>query len=72
MSNKRRGDEEERVRFRNDRFFMDEGSWYFETREGQIEGPYQTRAMAESKLGDYVRIVGSGMLPSDIKLDVDD
>ena len=45
-------------RFRSDRFFNTNGSWFFLTREGTIEGPYLTRAEGETSLASYIEAMG--------------
>lgn len=41
--------------FRSDRFFCEEGKWFFTTRENTVEGPYASRAEAEQELMMYLR-----------------
>ena len=42
--------------FRSDRLRQEDGSWYFRTREGSVEGPYETRTNAESQLATYIQL----------------
>jgi hypothetical protein len=46
--------EEDKVRFRSDRFFCEDGQWYFTTRENAIKGPYESRDDAERDLEMYL------------------
>jgi hypothetical protein len=45
-------------RFRPSRFFMEAGKWYYHTREGSTEGPFQHRLAAEKSLQTYINIGG--------------
>lgn len=47
--------ESEKTWFRSDRFFCEEGKWFFTTRENTVEGPYDSRAEAEQELMMYLR-----------------
>lgn len=47
--------EGERNWFRTERFSYVNGEWYFETREGSIEGPFETPLVAELELNFYLR-----------------
>lgn len=71
MSDKRRGDTDERARFRTDRIFSEAGKWYFQTREKTIEGPFHTRADAELKLDGYLKVVKSGYLQDGSQLQME-
>ncbi len=62
MTDRREGDTDARARFRTERIFCEAGDWYFHTREKTIEGPFSTRAAAESKLEDYLKFARSGFL----------
>ena len=52
----RKTDTGTRTNFRTDRFFCQDGLWYFNTREGTLEGPYATRKAAESYLKTYITL----------------
>jgi hypothetical protein len=65
MSERRRTDKETRSRFRSRRFILDNGKWYFNTREGTLEGPFGELKDAEKRLEEYIKIVNSGFMPSD-------
>ena len=56
MSDKKRtGDDAAKRFFRSDRVSMANGKYYFSTREGTLEGPYDTRAEAEAELMLFIR-----------------
>lgn len=46
--------EQDRVRFRSDRFFCEDGYWFFTTREHTTKGPYDSRNEAERELEMYL------------------
>jgi hypothetical protein len=50
---------------------MDGGKWYFNTREGTLEGPFEERTEAKDRLKEYVRIMNSGFMPRDSKLELE-
>lgn len=52
---KRSDDHDEKTWFSSDRFFCEEGKWFFTTRENTIEGPYDSRDDAEQELMMYLR-----------------
>jgi Domain of unknown function (DUF6316) len=60
MSDKRKGEEEQTLRFRSERFIHNEEKWYYETREGTTEGPFRTRPEAEEHLRNYIKLINSG------------
>ena len=60
MSEKRKGDLDQTLRFRSDRFVHNGEKWYYETREGTTEGPFRTRPEAEEHLRNYVQLLESG------------
>jgi len=67
---RRKDDTDARTRFRSDRFCQEGGKWYFFTREGSMEGPFDHRPAAEDRLADYVKIMTSGMMSEDSELSV--
>jgi hypothetical protein len=71
MSDKRRGEKKPFTRFRSDRFIHEGGKWYFETREKTVEGPFGSRAEAEARLEDHIKIMRSGFFPSDSTLSIE-
>jgi len=63
MTDKRKTDLLPQTRFRSGRFFKNGGKWFFNTREGTMEGPYEELAVAESRLKEYIKIMNSGFMP---------
>jgi hypothetical protein len=63
MTNKREGDLELHGKFRTNRFFQDSCAWYFLTREGTVEGPFERKIDAENRLEDYVKVMIADLLP---------
>jgi hypothetical protein len=45
---------------RPNRFYVEAGKWYFETREGTIEGPFDYLLDAEARLEAYLESLESG------------
>ena len=69
MTARRKEDEPlSRTRFRTDRVVRDNGRWYFLTREGTVEGPFECEADAIAQLEVYVRLAKSGMLSPGLSL----
>ncbi|MEP1593317.1 MAG: DUF6316 family protein, partial [Halieaceae bacterium] len=62
MRDARSTDKSAFAKFRPQRFFKDSGKWFFHTREGTFEGPFERRSEAESRLEDYIRIAQSGYM----------
>lgn len=71
MSEKRKTDLSPQTRFRSRRFFKEGETWYFNTREGKIVGPFGELAEAESRLREYIKIMNSGFMPEDSKLELE-
>ena len=65
MQDRRKTDAEAYRKFRLDRFIKEDGHWYFNTREGTLQGPFRTKPEAQSKLETYIRLVNSAFLPRD-------
>ena len=57
-----------RTRFRTDRIINDNGKWYFLTREGSVEGPFECQADANDHLAVYIRVAQSGLLERECTL----
>ena len=49
-------------RFRTERLTQDGGKWYFTTREGTLEGPFDSRIHALNQLDMYIRLAESDLL----------
>jgi hypothetical protein len=47
---------------------VDGGSWFFATREGTLEGPFECERDALDQLEVYVRLAVNGMLTSERSL----
>lgn len=60
MSDRRKGETEQTMHFRTDRFVHNEEKWFYETREGTTEGPFRTHPEAEEHLRNYVKLLNSG------------
>jgi hypothetical protein len=60
MTDNRKSDFGPCTKFRPNRFFKNGGKWYFNTREGSTEGPFEYRYEAEESLETYIKIVNSG------------
>ena len=54
MTELRKGESEPTPRVRASRFFNSLDQWYFITREGTVEGPFEDRAEAEQNLEAYL------------------
>lgn len=52
---RRAGDNNTRKHFRSDRISVSNGRFYFSTREGTLEGPFDSREEAERELAIYIR-----------------
>jgi hypothetical protein len=55
MTGIRKGESEAQPRYRKSRFFVALDKWYFLTREGTVEGPFERRLDAEKTLNTYIR-----------------
>jgi hypothetical protein len=71
MTERRKTDLLPQIRFRSGRFFKNEGKWFFNTREGTMEGPYEELTEAESRLKEYIKIMNSGFMPRYSKLELE-
>lgn len=58
--------------FRSDRVQQDGGKWFFSTREGTLEGPYDERFLAMDALEKYISIVQLELIGADSKLALSD
>lgn len=56
MTDVRRGETGPYAGYRPSRFLMENGRWYFQTREGSTEGPFRDRMAAEEGLATHIRI----------------
>ena len=60
---KRKTDKESRPHFRTNRMVEVGGLWYFNTREGDLVGPFRDELEAFTQLEVYLRLAEAGMLP---------
>ena len=67
MASKRREDKRTRPVYRTERIVEDGGKWYFYTREGSVEGPFDGKLEAEIQVENYIKVINSGMLDEDEK-----
>jgi len=63
MAAKRKDDPRCRPVYRSERIVEEAGQWYFYTREGTLEGPFEDRQDAELQVEAYIRVMNSGLLP---------
>ena len=70
MSDRRKKDSDAYTKFRPSRFVKEGGKWYFSTREGTMEGPFELKPDAEDRLNSYIKIMASGFMPRDSKLSI--
>jgi len=54
-----------RSNFRTERMFESAGRWYFYTREGTTEGPFESRVDAQERLDVYIEILDLKLLSSE-------
>jgi hypothetical protein len=55
MDEKRAGEDPKKRHFRADRFSVSNGKYYYSTREGTLEGPFDSREEAERELAMFLR-----------------
>ena len=58
---RRANDSNEQPVTRTNRTFMEDGSWFFKTREGRLAGPFRDELEASTRLEVYIRMVNSGL-----------
>lgn len=59
-----------RSRYRSERVVRDGGRWYFLTREGTAEGPFECEADALEQLEVYVRLAINDMLAREFAVEL--
>lgn len=59
MSTQRKSDATAKTHFRTERLVQEAGQWFFCTREGKLEGPFNDRVEALIKLDNYVKLMTS-------------
>ena len=68
MASKRAGDPEgNRSWFRTDRLVEERGQWYFLTREGTVEGPYESKVQAMEHLDLYAKVMSANLIEAELK-----
>lgn len=55
-------------KFRTERMVQNSGNWFFYTREGSMEGPFETRVDAQNRLEVYLEIINLELLSLDSPL----
>ncbi len=53
-----------RAWYRSERLVQEGDQWYFHTREGTLEGPFDCPIRARDQLATYVSLAQSGLLPT--------
>lgn len=66
MADKRKNDTDTRRSWlrSGSRIFESNGMWYFQTREGDMEGPFVDRFSAQNVLDEYIKVMRSNFVPS--------
>jgi len=70
MIDRRINDSGAYTKFRPSRFSKDGGKWYFATREGTMEGPFELKSDAEARLTTYIKVMASGFVPRNSTLSI--
>jgi len=70
MIDRRINDSDAYTKFRPSRFSKDGGKWYFATREGTMEGPFELKSDAEARLTTYIKVMASGFVPRNSTLSI--
>lgn len=55
MHSHRAGEQDKTVPFRNERYFCINGEWFFETRNGDQQGPFPNKKEMEAELILFIR-----------------
>ena len=71
MQTKRTDDLKAQTRFRSNRVFEYSGKWFFFTREGTIEGPFEDQLEAGWQVEMYIKVMGSGQPSADGELSLE-
>ena len=71
MEAKRRDDLEIKTRFRSDRINEHRGKWFFHTREGAIEGPFEDHFEASHQVRIYIEKMTLGLQSADGELSLE-
>ena len=62
MKEKRKDDLKAQIRFRSDRMFKHNNKWFFCTREGTLQGPFQDQFEANYELKMYLDAMASDLV----------
>lgn len=65
MTRRQEDGPDSRSNFRTDRMFQSAGRWYFYTREGTTEGPFESQVDASERLNLYIDVLESTLLSPD-------
>jgi uncharacterized protein DUF6316 len=68
MAKKRKDDPLERTWFRTERIVQDGGKWYFMTREGTAEGPFNCQLDALQRLETYTKVINTGIIENEYEV----
>lgn len=65
MADRRHTDSNEKqYRFRSERMISQDGNWFFQTREGTFEGPFESERNARIALERYIHKKNADSLPA--------
>ena len=59
MSKQRTEDSGKKSFFRTDRMIQHGGQWFFSTREGTMQGPFESKEEARKELQEYIEIMAA-------------
>ncbi len=62
MREKRKDDLKTQIRFRSDRMYKYNNKWFFTTREGALQGPFQDQFEANYELKMYLDAMASDLV----------
>lgn len=68
---KRKNETTTRTHFRTSRMFEENGCWYFNTREGEMMGPFKDELEASTKLEVYIRLSDTGLLDDAVQFSLE-
>jgi len=70
MAKKRQEDPLERTWYRTERIVQDGGKWFFMTREGTAEGPFDCQFDALQRLETYTKVVNTGIIENECDYEI--
>lgn len=62
--------EDGRSWFRTDRLVQEGDKWFFLTREGTVEGPFETRIDASERLELYARVMSMQLISEEVEAEL--